>query len=170
VVLGGATRQASELAALRHLEARIRAERVGVVLLHDGARPLVSPELVAAVLRTAERDGGAVPGLPALDLGLADIDGPDRDAVDTDGAGPGLRGPAPDGLVAVQTPQGFRAAPLLAAYLAAERCGFAGTDTASCVQRFAPELPIRAIPGDERNIKITYPHDMMIAERLLTRI
>ena len=67
----------------------------------------------------------------------------------------------------MQTPQGFRAAPLLAAYEAADRCGFAGTDTASCVQRFAPSLPIRAIPGEERNFKITYPHDVPVAAHVL---
>lgn len=80
-----------------------------------------------------------------------------------------LTGPAPGGLVAVQTPQGFRAGPLLAAYEEAERLGFAGTDTASCVQRFAPGLPIRAIQGEGRNLKVTYPHDVAVAERMAAR-
>ena len=93
-----------------------------------------------------------MPGLWRDDLATA---GPD---------GSGLAGPSPDGLVAVQTPQAFRAAPLLAAYEEAARLGFVGTDTASCMERFAPELPIRWVPGDERNIKITYAHDLLIAE------
>ncbi len=78
--------------------------------------------------------------------------------------GSGLSGPSPERLVAVQTPQAFRAAPLLAAYEEAARCGFVGTDTASCIERFAPDVPIRWVPGHERNIKITYAHDLLVAE------
>jgi 2-C-methyl-D-erythritol 4-phosphate cytidylyltransferase len=156
VVTGGATRQESELAGLRHLAARIAAGSVDVVLIHDGARPLVGHDLVASVLRSARETGGAVPGLPRDDLAPAGPDG-------------ALAGPAPVGLVAVQTPQGFRAGPLLAAYEEAARRGFAGTDTASCMARFAPDVPIRWVPGEERNFKITYRHDLRVAEALLAR-
>jgi 2-C-methyl-D-erythritol 4-phosphate cytidylyltransferase len=155
VVVGGATRQESELAGLRRLAERIAAGGVDVVLIHDGARPLVTPELVARVLRVARETGGAVPGLPRPDLVAA-------------GAGPLVAGPAPAGLVAVQTPQGFRAAPLLAAYEAAAGAGFAGTDTASCVARFAPDLAVRRVAGEGRNIKVTYPHDLELARAALT--
>jgi 2-C-methyl-D-erythritol 4-phosphate cytidylyltransferase len=161
LVTGGPTRQASELAGLRRLAPRIRSGLVDVVLVHDGARPLVSDELVAAVLRTARRVGGAVPGLPRDDLVLA--------GVDARGHPVEWLGPAPPGLVAVQTPQGFRAGPLLDAYEEAHRRGFAGTDTASCVQRFAAGLAVRAVPGEGHNIKITYPHDLAVAERALAR-
>jgi 2-C-methyl-D-erythritol 4-phosphate cytidylyltransferase len=159
LVAGGSTRQASELAGLRRLADRIRDGRVDVVLIHDGARPMVSQALLAAVLGTAREVGGAVPGLPRDDLAPA---GPDP-------AGPGtvLTGAPAAGLIAVQTPQGFRAGPLLAAYEEAERVGFVGTDTASCVQRFAPALPIRALPGEGRNFKVTFPHDVTVAERVL---
>lgn len=159
LVTGGRTRQESELAGLRRLADRIRGGRVDVVLVHDGARPMISRALLAAVLRTAREVGGAVPGLPRGDLALAAPDEAGRATV--------LAGPAPPGLVAVQTPQGFRAAPLLAAYEEAERLGFAGTDTASCVRRFAPSLPIRALPGEGRNFKVTYPHDIAVADRVL---
>jgi 2-C-methyl-D-erythritol 4-phosphate cytidylyltransferase len=155
VVTGGASRQDSELAGLRRVAERIADGRVDVVLVHDGARPLVTPDLVAEVLRVARETGGAVPGLPRPDLVAADVDGR-------------VAGPAPAGLVAVQTPQGFRAAPLLAAYEAAARHGFAGTDTASCVARFAPDLPVRRVDGEGRNIKVTYPHDLELATAVLT--
>ncbi|MGH3616070.1 MAG: 2-C-methyl-D-erythritol 4-phosphate cytidylyltransferase, partial [Pseudonocardia sp.] len=79
-----------------------------------------------------------------------------------------LIGPAPAGLVAVQTPQGFCAAPLLAACAEAERRGFTGTDTASCVERFSDVMTCW-VPGDERNFKITYPHDLRVAEEVLAR-
>jgi 2-C-methyl-D-erythritol 4-phosphate cytidylyltransferase len=152
VVTGGVTRQESELAGLRRLATRITDGAVDAVLVHDGARPLADRSLAAAVLAAARAAGGAVPGLRRTDLATATPDGS------------GLAGPAPVGLVAVQTPQGFRAGPLLAAYTAAAQCGFAGTDTASCMQRFAPDLPIRWVPGDERNFKITYAHDLAVAE------
>jgi 2-C-methyl-D-erythritol 4-phosphate cytidylyltransferase len=152
VVFGGATRQESELAGLRHLAARIDDGTVDAVLIHDAARPLASRRLAVEVLRIARAYGGAVPGLRRDDLAAA---------------GPAGVGPAPPGLVAMQTPQGFRAGPLLAAYEEAARVGFAGTDTASCMQRFAPDVPIRWIEGEERNIKITYPHDLRVAEAAL---
>jgi 2-C-methyl-D-erythritol 4-phosphate cytidylyltransferase len=154
IVTGGATRQDSELAGLRQLAPRIEGGALDVVLVHDGARPLVGPALVEEVLRVAAATGGAVPGLPRDDLAAADPDGT-------------LAGPAPAGLVAVQTPQGFRARPLLAAYEEAARTGFAGTDTASCVARFAPDLDVRWVRGEERNFKITYPHDLHVGEAVL---
>jgi 2-C-methyl-D-erythritol 4-phosphate cytidylyltransferase len=152
VVTGGSTRQESELAALRLLAPRITAGAIDAVLLHDGARPLASRTLAAAVLDAARTAGGAVPGLRRDDLVTATADGA------------GLAGAPPDGLVAVQTPQGFRAAPLLTAHTEAARRGFTGTDTASCMERFAPDVPIRWVPGDERNFKITYRHDLLVAE------
>jgi 2-C-methyl-D-erythritol 4-phosphate cytidylyltransferase len=154
LVDGGATRQDSELSGLRHLAGRIAAGTVDTVLVHDGARPLMSPALARAVLAAARATGGAVPGLPRGDLAVV--------------TGELLTGAAPADLVAVQTPQGFRAAPLLAAYEDAARQGFAGTDTASCMARFA-DVPIRWIRGEERNFKITYPHDLRLAERMLSR-
>jgi 2-C-methyl-D-erythritol 4-phosphate cytidylyltransferase len=161
VVTGGATRQESELAALRHLAPRITDGSVDVVLLHDGARPLAGRALAAEVLRVARGTGGAVPGLRRDDLAAVAAAGADPPAGDV------LAGPAPDGLVAVQTPQGFRAAPLLAAYEDAARDGFTGTDTASCMERFAPGVQVRWVPGEERNFKITYAHDLVAAEHAL---
>ncbi|MER6899963.1 2-C-methyl-D-erythritol 4-phosphate cytidylyltransferase, partial [Amycolatopsis sp. NPDC000740] len=72
------------------------------------------------------------------------------------------------GAIRVQTPQGFRAQPLLAAYEQAAAEGFLGTDTASCMERFSA-LPVRWVPGSAENVKITYPHDLAVAERFLLR-
>jgi 2-C-methyl-D-erythritol 4-phosphate cytidylyltransferase len=153
IVHGGDTRQASELNALRHLAPRIRGGRVDAVLLHDAARPLVHPDLVGAVLVRTREDGGAVPGLAADDV------------VEVDAGHLVAQVP---GAIRVQTPQGFRAGPLLDAYEQAEREGFSGTDTSSCMERFS-SLPIRWVPGAPENLKITYPHDLVVAERLLAR-
>lgn len=153
VVAGGTDRQGSELLALRHLAARIRSAAVDTVLLHDAARPLASPALIAEVLRVARESGAAIPGTLADDL------------IAVDGAGR-LRPGTVDQLVRAQTPQGFRAGPLLDAYEQAAVEGFAGTDTASCVQRFT-DLAVRRVPGAQRNLKITYAEDLLIAQRLI---
>jgi len=155
VVPGGAARHDSELMALRHLGPRIASGEIDVVLMHDAARPLVTPALVTAVLAAARQDGGAVPGVPRDGLMLASADGSVAEAdLGT--------------MMAMQTPQGFLAAPLLAAYERAAADGFAGTDTAACVTRYT-DIQVRCIPGDERNIKITYPHDLVVAAQSLAR-
>jgi 2-C-methyl-D-erythritol 4-phosphate cytidylyltransferase len=155
VVTGGATRQESELMALRHLASRIADGRIDTVLIHDAARPLVTPELAAHVLRVARESGGAIPGLPRTDLVMVDPAG--ERIVDADLGR----------LVAVQTPQGFAAAELLAAYERAGADGFVGTDTAACMAEYS-DVVVRCVPGDERNMKITYPADIAVAEALLT--
>ena len=153
VSYGGATRQESELNALRGLAGRVADGTVDAILLHDAARPLVSPALITGVLRAAREHGGAVPALPADDVIPV--------------AGDVVSGPPLDAAVRAQTPQGFLAAPLIEAYEQAAREAFVGTDTASCMEHYSP-VPVRWVPGDQHNFKITYPHDLTIAERYLT--
>ncbi|HVW44207.1 MAG TPA: IspD/TarI family cytidylyltransferase [Amycolatopsis sp.] len=155
VVHGGRTRQESELRALRHLAERIHGDVIDAVLIHDAARPLVSPALIGAVLRSAREHGGAVPGLRADDIHAA---GEDEDTL----------GGRPEGtIVRAQTPQGFRAGPVLDAYEQAAREGFDGTDTASVMERFST-LPVHWVPGEQENFKVTYPHDLVVAEQVLS--
>lgn len=158
LVEGGATRQASEQAALTALAPRIADGSVDVVAIHDGARPLASAELFAATIATARRYGGAVPTLELA--GLLPRDGAAAPAP----GGPGTR------LVGVQTPQAFRAAPLVAAYAAAAAAGFEGTDTAAAFATFAAvpaEHEVRAVPAGPANLKVTFAEDLRVAERLL---
>jgi 2-C-methyl-D-erythritol 4-phosphate cytidylyltransferase len=147
IVEGGATRHASEWSALRALRPEIEAGEVDVVAIHDGARPLAGGALFAATIEAAREHGGAIP-VVRLE-GLLSVDG--------DLAGE---------LDGVQTPQAFRAIDLLAAYDRAEADGFDGTDTAASFAR-ATDLPIVAVPGTPRNLKITFPEDLSLAERLL---
>ncbi|GAB4012570.1 IspD/TarI family cytidylyltransferase [Nocardioides ultimimeridianus] len=149
LVEGGATRHGSEQAALDALAERIADGDIDVVAIHDGARPLATPALFDEVVRTAREHGGAVPtvALP----GLAPRSG-----------GTAL----PAGLVGVQTPQAFRAAPLLEAYRAAARAGEEGTDTAATIEAYA-DVAIHAVPTGPGNLKITYAEDLRAAELLL---
>ncbi len=145
---GGSTRHGSEWNALSALAASIDAAAYDVVAIHDGARPLATAELWSAVIEAAAEHGGAIPGRvqPAL--------------VTTEGS------PAPGPLVGVQTPQAFRASALLQAYDDAAADGFEGTDTAACLERYAPQLAVAAIAGDPANLKITYAEDLRAADRL----
>lgn len=152
ITIGGRMRHDSEYRALCELAADIDAAAIDLVAIHDAARPLASPPLVQAVVAAAARDGGAVPGIPVADLVLR--------------TGAGMA-PLPDGAyVRMQTPQVFAAAPLLAAYRAASAAGFTGTDTASCVQAYT-DTPVRCVPGDPDNLKITVAADFEIAADIL---
>ena len=147
IVHGGASRHESEYNALQYLKGDITAGKIDLVLIHDGARPLATPEIFAAIAEGAHKHGGAIPTI-ALDPHEMDT--------------------ARDETVArVQTPQGFRAAPLLEAYEKAAVQGFIGTDTAACMEKFFPDVKTVAVPGEVFNIKITYPQDLAIAELLV---
>jgi 2-C-methyl-D-erythritol 4-phosphate cytidylyltransferase len=130
----------------------VEAGRIDAVAVHDGARPLAAPALFAAVLDAARTHGGALPAVPV------------RSVVRRDGRAVGAA------LVGVQTPQAFRAADLLAAYRAAAAEDFRGTDTAACLEWWATRtgaaLRIAAVPSSPRNLKITFPEDVALAERL----
>ena len=151
VVVGGETRHDSEWCALQALAPAITAGEVDVVVIHDAARPLAGTDLFAAVVAAAVEHGGAVP--VREQAALAALDGAP---------------PPPERVVAVQTPQAFRAAPLLEAYRRAAEDGFVGTDTAACMERYT-DLPVHCVPGDARNVKITFGEDLFLAERLLDR-
>jgi 2-C-methyl-D-erythritol 4-phosphate cytidylyltransferase len=150
MVVGGATRHASEWAALALLAPEIEAGELDVVAMHDAARPLASRALYEDVLATAARVGGAIPVDPLLDL------------VSVDGS------PLPEGLVGVQTPQAFRAADLLAAHRAAAADGFEATDTAGCLAAYA-DVVIGAVGSDAGNLKVTVADDLLAAEALSAR-
>ncbi len=152
VVVGGASRHASEWSAVQALLPMIEQGEVDVVVVHDAARPLSGPALFRDVVEAARTHGGAVPGRrqPAL----------------LDRAGLSVRvGEA----IGVQTPQAFLAPELVAAYRAASQAGFEGSDTAASVERFAPDVTIANVPGASTNIKITYAEDLFLAEALLAR-
>ena len=145
VVRGGATRAASVRAGLGAV-----AESADIVVVHDAARPLAGLPLFATVI-AAVREGadGAVPGLPVADT-LKRVDDV-RITATVDRVG----------LVAVQTPQAFRADALRAAHAG----GAEATDDAALVEAAGGEVVV--VPGDPRNLKVTGPADLVIAAALL---
>jgi len=147
IVYGGASRHESEFNALQYLKPAIVAGEIEIVLIHDGARPLATPALFTAIAENAAQHGGAI---PTIALDAKEMDTTREETV-----------------ARVQTPQGFRAQLLLEAYENAAVDGFAGTDTAACMEKYFPDVKIFAVPGDALNFKITYPQDLAIAELLV---
>ena len=147
VVAGGDTRQASAAAAFAH------AGDAEAVLVHDAARPLAPSSLFDACLRELDECEAVCPALPLADT----IKQTESDHVTAtlDRAH----------LVAAQTPQGFRSDTYRRAHDAAAADGFVGTDDASLVERIG--VPVRIIPGDDRNMKVTTAHDVAVAHALL---
>ena len=148
LVTGGPTRHDSEWRGLSALRGPIEAGEVDVVAIHDAARPLAGAALFDATVDVAHAHGGALPARPQPGLVTAD----------------GRRHVT--GLVGVQTPQAFRARPLLDAYTRAEADGFAGTDTAGCIATYT-DLPVHGVPAPATNLKVTFAEDLALAEQLL---
>jgi 2-C-methyl-D-erythritol 4-phosphate cytidylyltransferase len=128
-------------------------ESAEVIVVHDAARPLASPALFGAVIDAVTGGGavGAVPGVPPSDT-IKSVDGAGNVTATLNRAT----------LVAVQTPQAFRAAVLRRAH---EEAGPDATDDAMLVEALGGR--VRVVPGDPRNLKITTPDDLGAAERLL---
>jgi 2-C-methyl-D-erythritol 4-phosphate cytidylyltransferase len=156
VIEGGKDRPGSASRAI-DLLSREGAERN--VLFHDAARPLVDQRIIAdcvAALARCEALGVVVPTADTI----VEMDDGVMTAI-----------PPRDSLGRCQTPQGFRLSVIRRAYeLAAadqDRAGFAPTDDCGIVLRYLPEIPVLVVRGSERNIKITYPGDLRIAEAAL---
>ena len=152
VVPGGDTRQESVHAGL----ARV-SDDASIILVHDGARPLVSPAIFADAIAALRCDGaadGVVVGHPAVDT-LKTVDA-DRTVIAT---------PDRASLWVAQTPQVFRARLLRRAHEAAVTSGFIGTDDASLVERGGGV--IRMVEGPRHNIKVTVPEDLLFAAAVL---
>lgn len=148
IVQGGDSRTVS---ACRGVMAADKTARI--ILIHDGARPLVSDAVIRAVIAGAETYGAAVPVVPVTDTIKTGADGfvtgtPDR-----------------ADLFAAQTPQGFRAELIKAALSDAVAKNLTLTDDCAAVERLG--MRVRLVAGDSRNRKLTTPEDLTLAAALL---
>ena len=148
VVVGGKSRQESVGLGLNAL-----SEKVKLAAVHDGARPLISWQVIDRAVRAANTYGAAAPAVPVKDT-IKVVEGrmvkhtPDRAT-----------------LFAVQTPQIFDFDLLRGALIKAEQDGAQVTDDCSAVELMG--MKVKIVEGDERNIKVTTPMDLKIAEMLL---
>ncbi len=150
VVDGGEKRQESVANAL----AAIQAAPEDIILVHDAVRPFVDQEIIRNVIDAAARYGAAIAGRPAVDT---------IKQVERTAEGATIRATIPRAqIVLAQTPQGFRYEVLKRAFDEAAADGFLGTDEASLVERSGHEVAV--VMGSPRNIKITTPADLELAE------
>ena len=151
IVPGGKERQNSVLNGLNAI--REMADNNDVILIHDGVRPLVTETILRESIAAARVYDGALVAVPAKDT----------IKIVADGIVAGT--PPRETLWQAQTPQSFRFGIIHAAHISAVEDGFIGTDDASLIERSGGKISI--VPGDYRNIKITTPEDLILAEAFL---
>lgn len=155
LVVGGEHRQQSVENALN----AATAAADDVVLVHDAVRPFVTGEIIQEVIDAAEKYGAAIAALPAIDT---------VKQVERTAEGALIKATIPRaGIVMAQTPQGFRYGVIKKAFDEASADGFLGTDEASLVERSGHAVAV--VMGSPRNIKITAPADMELAEFYLKK-
>jgi 2-C-methyl-D-erythritol 4-phosphate cytidylyltransferase len=153
LVEGGEHRQHSVANAI----ASVAASDDDIVLVHDAVRPFVTEEIIRDVIRAAEKYGAAIAALPAVDT---------VKQVERTSDGALIVATIPrERVVLAQTPQGFRYGVLKKAFDEAAADGFVGTDEASLVERSGHAVAV--VMGSARNLKITTPADMELAEFFL---
>jgi 2-C-methyl-D-erythritol 4-phosphate cytidylyltransferase len=150
IVTGGDHRQQSVANAL----AKVKAHANDVVLVHDAVRPFVDREIIMNVIDCAVKHGAAIAGVPAVDT-IKQVERTANGAIITSTV-PRER------VVMAQTPQGFRYELLKRVFDEAAQDGFIGTDEASLVERAGHQVAV--VMGSSRNIKITTPADLELAE------
>jgi 2-C-methyl-D-erythritol 4-phosphate cytidylyltransferase len=154
-VVGGEHRQQS----VEHALNAVTAAPDDIVLVHDAVRPLVTAEIIHEVIDAAKKHGAAIAGLPAVDT---------VKQVERTAEGAIVKATIPRaGVVLAQTPQGFRYSVIKKVFDEAAADGFMGTDEASLAERSGQEVAV--VMGSPRNIKITNPGDMELADFYLKR-
>ena len=148
VVAGGKSRQESVKLGMNTL-----SEKVKLVAVHDGARPMVTWQLIDRAVRAGNSYGAAAPAIPV------------KDTIKVVTGGVVKETPDRSGLYAVQTPQVFDFDLLRAALKKAEAEDAQVTDDCSAVERMG--MSVKIVEGDERNLKVTTPMDLKIAQMLL---
>ena len=149
LVSGGIRRQDSVYAGLNEID-----QRYGIIVIHDGVRPFLTSDHLVDCIKSAQKFGACILGIPAYDT-LKRVDSSDR-ILDT----------LPrENVWLAQTPQAFHYDVIKRAHENARRDGYAATDDASLVERMGEKVKI--INGSRNNIKITRPEDFDIAKYLL---
>lgn len=148
VIVGGNTRAESVKHGLGAL-----SDKAKLAAIQDGARPLITDAVIDRTVRCANSYGAAAPAIPV------------KDTIKVVAGGVVSQTPDRNSLMAVQTPQVFDRELLQCALAKAEQDGVAITDDCSAVELLG--MSVRIVEGDERNIKVTTPMDLKIAEMLL---
>lgn len=148
VIAGGSSRPESVSAGLNALSDKVRLSAI-----HDGARPLITWQVIDRTVRAANSYGAAAPGIPV------------KDTIKVVTGGVVKETPDRKNLYAIQTPQVFDIALLRGALKKAKDDGAEITDDCSAVERMG--MSVKIVEGDERNLKVTTPIDLAVAKLFL---
>ncbi len=159
VITGGVSRTESTRCAISWLKAQLPAGADCKVLFHDAARPLVDQQTIADCIAALDESQAVGAVVASADTIVEVADGTIRRTLPR------------DSLARCQTPQGFHLSVISQAYELASAdpafASFPATDDCGVVLRYLPDVPIRTVTGNERNLKITYSADIAIAQALL---
>jgi 2-C-methyl-D-erythritol 4-phosphate cytidylyltransferase len=151
VTIGGNTRHESEYQGLTYLKERPDVSKEDLILIHDGARPLLPNYLLDELINVAIKYGASAPGNNSNNL-MKKEEFNKKEMQET--------------IVEVQTPQIFPASELWKSYELAKLDNWQALDTTECVSKYS-ELEAVVIPGDPRNMKVTYIEDIFILEEMI---
>lgn len=152
VLAGGKRRQNSVYNGIRSID-----DRNGLVVIHDGVRPLIRPRMISRCISEAKATGACILGLPLQDtLKMVGADGRIQRTIDR------------AGLWAAQTPQAFHYQLIRDAHEFAANAGVETTDDAALLERMG--IPVSILPGTRDNLKITTSEDLILAGAILPRI
>ena len=151
VTIGGNTRHESEYQGLTYLKERPDVNEEDLILIHDGARPLLPDYLLDELINVAIKYGASAPGNNSNNL-MKKEEFNKKEMQET--------------IVEIQTPQIFPASELWKSYELAKLDNWQALDTTECVSKYS-ELEAVVIPGDPRNMKVTYIEDIFTLEEMI---
>ena len=151
VTIGGNTRHESEYQGLTYLKERPDVNEEDLILIHDGARPLLPNYLLDELINVAIKYGASAPGNNSNNL-MKKEEFNKKEMQET--------------IVEIQTPQIFPASELWKSYELAKLDNWQALDTTECVSKYS-ELEAVVIPGDPRNMKVTFIEDIFILEEMI---
>ena len=151
ITQGGDTRHESEYQGLNYLKQRQEVKEEDLILIHDGARPLLPKKLLEEIIDVAKKYGASAPGFNSENLMKKNSKDSENNL---------------ETIVEIQTPQVFPASELWKSYELAKLDGWQAVDTTECVSKYS-ELEAVVIPGDQRNMKVTFIEDIFKLEQLI---
>ena len=153
ITVGGKTRHESEYEGLMYLKKSGNVSEEDLILIHDGARPLLPLYLLDELIEVAKRNGASAPGFNSKNLSLKNTSNKRHSQGET--------------IVEIQTPQVFPADELWKSYELAKVDNWQAVDTTECVSKYVGREAV-IVPGDPKNMKVTFIEDIFELEKIIT--
>ena len=153
ITAGGKTRHESEYEGLMYLKNSGNVSENDLILIHDGARPLLPMYLLDELIEVAKRNGASAPGFNSKNLSVKSTSDKKYSLDET--------------IVEIQTPQVFPADELWKSYELAKIDDWQAVDTTECVSKYVGREAV-IVPGDPKNMKVTFIEDIFELEKIIT--